>query len=517
MKAITLVKNALGAIQRTLVHGNRMACQKKRQKLCGKRLTLCVATLFAGICLLSMAASATGGSTAKQTPQDAPTSTEVKGLAAPSTVISAAKRETTLSTSTSATLTMYSDKSSDAAPSYIVVDESTKNQSYSLYGSKREVTALTDTSKASQTSQASMASINATVCPLPTGIKILKRLKYFGPIGAVIIGQLTAVVSDQVCKGVPKDFLTSQNGILFTFPEPLTTGSVAIQNLVKIMQGVALLFLTPVIMLIGLSFITQFTNMTRIGIVSYPQALESLPRLVLSLIGVSVAWLLADQMLQFGSQILSALWATFQGAGLTLDDINNMVFPAVIWKGWLVYLFIIGIIMLSAQVIAPLAVLGNTFGAVISIALVAAITPMIVTDAGSFVVLALSMALGAGILVRIILIDFYIILSPLAMIAAGLPGQMGVKFARDWIYGFCSLIVSQIAQVAALGVGMVVLAEYGVVAGTTSNILGEFIKFATLAIMLRVPGMFKSDATGLVKQVGSLVASTVQHEKALFY
>jgi hypothetical protein len=127
------------------------------------------------------------------------------------------------------------------------------------------------------------------------------------------------------------------------------------------------------------------------------------------------------------------------------------------------------------------------------------------------------MALTALVIIRILLINVYIILSPLAVIAAGLPGHTGQNFTRQWIMGFLSLLAAQFAQVVALGVGMVVLTTYDNLYMAAQGDMGElFIKYGILLLMLRVPTLFSSNATAIIREAGPALGASVLRDKAPF-
>ncbi|HTK08392.1 MAG TPA: hypothetical protein VL485_14575, partial [Ktedonobacteraceae bacterium] len=77
-------------------------------------------------------------------------------------------------------------------------------------------------------------------------------------------------------------------------------------------------------------------------------------------------------------------------------------------------------------------------------------------------------------------------------------------FTREWIMGFLSLVASQVAQVVVLCLGLVLLSVVQV-----DPLVTELIKYGTITLMLRVPSLFRSNATGLVSQIGSSAAGVV--------
>ncbi len=491
MEPITLIKSAL-RLTNKIVAQRKQKTHKKTEKRKRKRsrlsLTLLLATSVIGIYLLALAASSTGSIASAHTTQTKLSPNAQSQFRSYAAAINEGKKEVTLQTSASAALSAYPNTTINPLSS-ANVDKVTGRTSYIQHAGQGGVLTAAD--------------VNVD-CPQPLPGKLLNYIS-FGSF------------DNAVCNGIDDDLLTSvkvnaqgdMEGMLFNIPDTLTTNSDAVHSILLTVEDAAWLMLTPLIIIIG------FSVMTKWGSASYADALQNVPSLVLSFIGISLCWFIAGQLVGFGNKVIEGLWYAFQNCGVTLGDVTDMVTPAGLWNEWLVYLFILLLGLIVMQALAPAVVFGTSIGAWISVGLDAVIGGLLVGDAPHFVLLGFSMTLGAEIIVRIILIDFYIILSPLVMIALGLPGQTGANFARDWIYGFLSLIASQVGQVAVLGIGMVVLAVYEANM-VKLDVMVDIIKFATLALMIRVPSLFKSNAVELVKQVGPMVASGVQHEHTVF-
>lgn len=173
--------------------------------------------------------------------------------------------------------------------------------------------------------------------------------------------------------------------------------------------------------------------------------------------------------------------------------------------------------ILIAIVIAPLSAFGFNYGGFIAALLIGSSTGLMIKNAASFCILGLTMALTALVIIRILLINVYIILSPLAVIAAGLPGHTGQGFARQWIMGFLALLTAQFAQVVTLGVGMVVLTAYDhTYAPAQGDMGGLFIKYGILILMVRVPTLFSSNSTAIIREAGPALGGAILRDKAPF-
>ncbi len=489
MESITLIKSALRLTHRAIAQRKQKGEPKKRKRADRRtkkrsflsRAILVIAVLFA-IYLLAAVASAANGSSPHTTQSKLPANTEAS-LRSYSAAINVGQKDLTLQSSASAALTAYPDNTSNSLSS-ATIDQETGKIAYVNYAGKGGVT---------------KTSIADDSCPQPLPGKLLNYISF-------------GAFDSAVCNGIDNDLLTSTQGSmgwLFNIPGALTTDCPEVHTILIAVESAAWLCLAPLIMLLGFSVMARWSS------ASYADVLQNLPTLLLTMVGIAMCWFIVGQIVDFGNTVIQGLWYEFTNAGIDIGSVTDFVMPAGVWEEWLVYLTVLLISMFVIQALAPAAILGNVYGSFIVLAIDATLGGLLVGDAPRFVLLGFSMALGAEIVVRILLIDLYIILSPLVMLAFIIPGQSGARFARDWIYGFLSLIASQVAQVVVLGVGMLVLAEYETHL-VKLDIMVDIIKFATLGLMLRVPSLFKSNAVDLVKQVGPMVASGVQHEVTMF-
>jgi hypothetical protein len=312
-------------------------------------------------------------------------------------------------------------------------------------------------------------------------------------------------------KPVQGDLLTGDGGWLYAIPLDLTTQNAAIRSFVQILQTLAEALLVLVIMMIGIRI-----AMGGGGGWSFGELLEVLPRLIFSVIAVALCLALAEELISCANALIELFQGTLNNAGTSVQA-SNIVMPLKSWGCYLTALSYSGAAIMIAMAIAPLSAAGFNFGGYIAAALVGTAVAFMIKYASAFCILGLTMALTALVIVRILLINVYIILSPLAVIAAGLPGQTGRGFARQWIMGFLSLLAAQFAQVVTLGVGMVMLTAYDHTYAAAQGDMGElFIKYGILLLMLRVPTLFSSNSTAIIREVGPALGAAVLRDKAPF-
>jgi hypothetical protein len=160
----------------------------------------------------------------------------------------------------------------------------------------------------------------------------------------------------------------------------------------------------------------------------------------------------------------------------------------------------LGIGLVVAKSFAPLLIevlgTGVTVGVFIAVAAEAGIYTTLLVMIPKLVLVVFAMVLCVQILMRIVLVNFYIIMSPLAFVASVLPGRDGVNFTREWITGFLSLVATQFAQVIVLFLGLTLLNVVHVNGILfTNGIIAELIKYGTITLMLRIPTLFRTNAT----------------------
>ncbi len=85
----------------------------------------------------------------------------------------------------------------------------------------------------------------------------------------------------------------------------------------------------------------------------------------------------------------------------------------------------------------------------------------LINDIGEFVLLVLSVTLWGQAIARVFLLDYYIILAPVAFACWGLPGRVGVQTTRAWFKGFLQLLFMQTVQIFILTTVPAFLPDFG--------------------------------------------------------
>lgn len=467
--------------------------RKRRQSL---RLTLFIAIGFVMLCFYALIAPHVmpHGVIKKQVSTTSSVQNAISGYDG---LINKADKISTLQSSVRAALTAYPNKETNTLSSSSV-DERTKNQVY-----------VHSAGKGGVNGQAKAADTPATF----SGNGCSPQSDGTGSYGTPSIGDYSFYVGCDAKIG--PDFLIGNvnnvwSGVLFNLDSDLTLqNNPIVTNLTNLMQLIALALVTPLILLMG-------TQMMIGGIITrYAGALEALPRLILAMIGASLSIVLAEGFLQIVDELILQVVNIGANSGV---QITSVVYPASSWGDWMLGLVTLVVTLtIVLPIVAQIEFFGTSAGAWFALPTAILMIGLFWGNMHYYVETVLSMILGAQIFIRILLIDFYVIMSPLAMIAAGLPGRSGVGFTKEWLLGFAGLAASQLAQVAVLVIGLAVMAAYakasnpgnGVLSNPGSDIVSRLMDMGTMLLMLRVPSIFKTNATGLITQVGSAVGGTL--------
>jgi hypothetical protein len=449
---------------------------KRKKRKWNVRFTLAIAIFMLGLSLFALSPLGAHSSAAQQ--ENSTAALEARAYAAINAAVQPYNKAATLRSDASAALTAYPAANSNTALSSSTIDEQTGNLSYQR-----------GMGKGDETQSSSSNNANAAAATTCGGNTISGSGG--GHNGGFTIPTCPSYAPDAA------DFMTGPTGIVFTFPADLTYNNPVVGTALGAMEATAFACIVPLIVLIGLNVMTG--AITR----RFANGVESLSRLVPAVVCIAFS----SDLVQFIFNVESALTNMLRDVFGSVV-ISDVILPTNSWLGTLVMFLGLGIGLTVAKSFAPLLVeiIGNgvTFGVFIAVAAEAGIYTALLLEIPKLVLVIFAMVLCTQILMRIVLINFYVILSPLAIMASVMPGQNGTGFTREWIMGFLSLVASQVAQVVVLCLGLVLLSVVQV-----DPLVTELIKYGTITLMLRVPSLFRSNATGLVSQIGSSAAGVV--------
>jgi len=466
--ALKTVKQANGYLNRNKDKLTESERSKKRKL--DRYITLGILFVVVASCLFALSpfGALFPSSQTNQTTSSTQTKT-VNGIssAAAQAAMNKLNDATMVRISGAASLTRYPDQTTNALSS-AAVDEATGKQTY-MHGAGQGGVALAAKNTSSNAATPNDASMTCQ--------------QAMQKVNSVHSG--TSVPG--VC-GTGPDLFTNfdpgakDDGWLFSIPLGLTSENANVTTFLNSMIWLALACLVPIIAYMGISYMTgrgqwQFANL-----------LESIPRLLLAAVGVALAGVLADQLIIICNALCDGFMSMVNSVN-TGANVTDLVMPSNEWVAWIAILMTIFILLSIAQALAPAAILGNTYGFIGAIVIIGVLNGLFIGLAPKWVATTLSMAVAAQTVMRVILVDLYIVLSPLAIVSAALPGQTGVKFARDWIMGFLSLLAAQFGVVVVIGIGMLILGQYN--SEPHDDIVYEIIKWSILALILRTPSIFR--------------------------
>lgn len=133
-------------------------------------------------------------------------------------------------------------------------------------------------------------------------------------------------------------------------------------------------------------------------------------------------------------------------------------------------------------------------------------TLTLIENLSNFVLTLLSVVLAIQLIVRLALLNFHVILSPLAILCEALPEKIGSKVMQHWLRGFFSLLFVQLLQLVIMAIGSNLIPQ--AVIGTQANdwgtlLFGKLIPIAIMLVILNVPRLFNNSTTTLLSTVSS--------------
>ncbi|HEX3640998.1 MAG TPA: hypothetical protein VHV10_06900, partial [Ktedonobacteraceae bacterium] len=293
-----------------------------------------------------------------------------------------------------------------------------------------------------------------------------------------------------------------------------TYGLQSVQDVFSYMLGLAFMLVTPMIILIGYHILLAASSFRHAGI------LEGLSRVLLGTLAVGVSFQLITMLITFANMASGALvnlhemlgYAatqtsgvraayTLAGASEPAASYRGMVMPMSRW-GCAVNSFIgiLGSKFFTDQVASWFPVIGN-------------LTPLTtqVTDGAhlasrltEFARLVLSVVLWLQAVIRIGILNCYILTCPLAFACWALPGGLGRQVLHQWMRGFLAVLFIQVGQLFLITTLPLILPSFPAIGGDHQEImqvlLTQLPPLLVLWLTVRVPkivGISTSRAIGM--------------------
>jgi hypothetical protein len=145
-------------------------------------------------------------------------------------------------------------------------------------------------------------------------------------------------------------------------------------------------------------------------------------------------------------------------------------------------------------------------------------TLTLIENLPNYVLTLLSILLAVQLVLRLALVNLYIIISPLAIFCGAMPGKIGSNVTSAWLRGFASLLAVQILQMIMLiFIGQALLNPSYSLLGFVSNpptdwaglLFKDMIPIAVMVMTLNIPRLFNSSATTLLSTVTSSIGGAM--------
>jgi hypothetical protein len=287
------------------------------------------------------------------------------------------------------------------------------------------------------------------------------------------------------------------------------------------MDVLGFLLIMPSIILLGYQFMLGASTFR------YAGSLEGLSRIILGGLAVAVSFQLIDILIGLQNMFIAAIIALhgehpfpliningkpipYRLAGEPLTSYRGIVMPMSRW-GCAVNDFI-GVVSQSF--------LTNTIGSIIPLfgglaPLAGRVTnmPDLIQRCSELALAILSFLLWAQVFIRIILLNYYTLMTPLAFGCWALPGGVGQRVVLLWFKGFFTVLFVQAFQLFVLTTLPLILPPmpniYADKLGIMQSMLLQFPLFLTLGVMLLAPWVLGASVGKALGTAGSMAGTTI--------
>jgi hypothetical protein len=197
------------------------------------------------------------------------------------------------------------------------------------------------------------------------------------------------------------------------------------------------------------------------------------------------------------------------GAREPVTSYRGLVMPMSRW-GCAVndFIGILGTKFFSAQVTSWIPVLGNLS----HLATIVTNGADLVSRLTEFARLVLSIVLWLQVVIRIGLLNCYILTCPLAFACWALPGGLGQQVVRQWTRGFLSLLLIQVGQLFLITTLPLILPSFPALAGDNGImhvLLTQLPPLLVLWLTVRVPQFVGISASRAIGMTGVMAGGIV--------
>lgn len=316
----------------------------------------------------------------------------------------------------------------------------------------------------------------------------------------------------------------SAGHFMYTYPGD-TYAYPQITTLFGYMEGLSFVLMVPSIMLMG------YNLMLGASTFRYSGALEGLSHIVLGGLAVGASFTLIQIFINLETTAAIAIGLLHAEFPFPQTAINKMPIPYTLstesskafsnsYRGLVMPISRWGCAANDfVGIFAPRFIL-NTIAPVIPITgnfvhLAGKTTtlPDLIHRVGEMILTMLSILLWAQVFIRIILINYYILMAPLSFSCWVLPGGTGQRVVALWFKGFLSVLFVQVLQIFILTTLPLILPTLPQISSDSVGIIQSFLveipPILTLSVALMAPPLMGASAGKVLGTAGSMAGQTI--------
>jgi hypothetical protein len=288
-----------------------------------------------------------------------------------------------------------------------------------------------------------------------------------------------------------------------------------------IMEGLGFFLIMPSIMLLGYQFMLGASTFR------YAGALEGVSRIILGAVAVAVSFQLLDMLISIQNTFIAGIIALHGEHPFPVSIINGKPIPyrlagepVTSYRGIVMPMSRWGCAANDFIGVVSQSFLTKTLGSIIPLMgglapLAGRVTniPNLIQRCGELVLAILSFLLWIQVFVRIVLLNYYILMTPLAFGCWALPGGVGQRVVRLWFKGFFTVLFVQVFQLFILTTLPLLLPPMPQVfadrLGIMQSMLLQFPLILTLCVMLLTPQVLGISVGKALGTAGSMAGRTI--------
>jgi hypothetical protein len=287
------------------------------------------------------------------------------------------------------------------------------------------------------------------------------------------------------------------------------------------MQGLGFFLIMPSIMMLGYQFMLGASTFR------YAGALEGLSRIILGAVAVAVSYQLLDMLISIQNSFIAAIIALHGEHPFPMSTINGKLIPyrlageqATSYRGIVMPMSRWGCAVNDFLGVVSQSYLTNTLGSIIPLIrglapLAGRVTdvPTLIQRCGELIQAIFSLLLWVQVFVRIVLLNYYILMTPVAFGCWALPGGVGQRVVLLWFKGFFTVLFVQVFQLFILTTLPLLLPSIPQVPadglGIMTAALLQFPLLLTLYAALVTPRVLGASVGKALGTAGSMAGTTI--------